>query len=128
MPELIYNADDETETARLGTALAEALQPRTVVALIGTLGAGKTRLVQAVGQALGVPREQIVSPTFVLIHEHAGRIPRGLTDHKIFEMPLIRDWFIQLGIVDGTRENAAPSPDRWRSSPLRAGHGFSAVR
>jgi tRNA threonylcarbamoyladenosine biosynthesis protein TsaE len=43
------------------------------VALCGTLGAGKTRLVQAVAEALGVERRNVVSPTFVLVQEHHGR-------------------------------------------------------
>jgi tRNA threonylcarbamoyladenosine biosynthesis protein TsaE len=43
------------------------------VALCGTLGAGKTRLVQAIAEACGVDRRSVVSPTFVLVQEHHGR-------------------------------------------------------
>jgi tRNA threonylcarbamoyladenosine biosynthesis protein TsaE len=43
-----------------------------VVGLIGTLGAGKTRLVQAVATALGVPVGSVTSPTFVLVNEYRG--------------------------------------------------------
>ena len=68
-----YDASDETATATLGTALADALPPGTTVALCGTLGAGKTRLVQAIAQASGVDRRDVVSPTFVLIQEYRGR-------------------------------------------------------
>lgn len=46
-----------------------------MVALIGTLGAGKTRLVQGVAAALGVQRSDVTSPTFVLINEYSGRLP-----------------------------------------------------
>ena len=70
-----FNADDEAGTARLGAALAEVLPDGTTVALCGTLGAGKTRLVQAVAEASGVERRRVVSPTFVLIQEYAGRRP-----------------------------------------------------
>jgi tRNA threonylcarbamoyladenosine biosynthesis protein TsaE len=67
---------NEQDTDRLGAALAEVLPPGTVIALIGTLGAGKTRLVQAVAAALGVPREAVTSPTFVLVNEYRqGRLP-----------------------------------------------------
>jgi tRNA threonylcarbamoyladenosine biosynthesis protein TsaE len=45
----------------------------STVALNGTLGAGKTRLVQAIAEALGVDRRTVVSPTFVLIQEYAGQ-------------------------------------------------------
>jgi tRNA threonylcarbamoyladenosine biosynthesis protein TsaE len=67
-----FTAQNEQDTDRLGAALAEFLPPGTVVGLIGTLGAGKTRLVQAVAAAVGVPRDQVTSPTFVLVNEYQG--------------------------------------------------------
>jgi len=73
MTPIIYNAEDETATTALGHALADALPPGTTLALCGTLGAGKTRLVQAIAEGLGVNRRDVVSPTFVLIQEHRGR-------------------------------------------------------
>ncbi len=68
-----YQADDEQATAALGAALAEVLPDGAVVALCGTLGAGKTRLVQALCEASGIDRREVQSPTFVLVHEHHGR-------------------------------------------------------
>jgi tRNA threonylcarbamoyladenosine biosynthesis protein TsaE len=68
-------SDSEAETDRLGCALANEVTPGTVIALIGPLGAGKTRLVRAVAEALGVDPGAITSPTFVLIHEYEGRLP-----------------------------------------------------
>jgi len=76
MTEFSFLAADETDTERLGKRLADLLPGGTVIALVGTLGAGKTRLVQAVATALGVPREGVTSPTFVLVNEYAGgRLP-----------------------------------------------------
>jgi tRNA threonylcarbamoyladenosine biosynthesis protein TsaE len=67
---------DEGDTQRLGKALADRLPPGTVIGLIGTLGAGKTRLVQSVAAALGVPPGCVTSPTFVLVNEYSGgRLP-----------------------------------------------------
>jgi tRNA threonylcarbamoyladenosine biosynthesis protein TsaE len=67
---------NERDTERLGEALADALPPGTVVGLIGTLGAGKTRLVQAIATALGMPLGSVTSPTFVLVNEYrGGRMP-----------------------------------------------------
>jgi tRNA threonylcarbamoyladenosine biosynthesis protein TsaE len=65
----------ETETEKLAEQLAAALEPGVVVALVGNLGAGKTRLVRAVAVALGVDPQAIASPTFVLVHEYEGRWP-----------------------------------------------------
>lgn len=67
-----FHAQHEHDTDRLGAAIAAALPPGTVVGLIGTLGAGKTRLVQAVAKALGVPAGNVTSPTFVLVNEYRG--------------------------------------------------------
>ncbi len=69
-------ANSEADTDRLGAVLAQVFPPGTVTALIGTLGAGKTRLVQAVATALGNPPGSVTSPTFVLVNEyHGGRLP-----------------------------------------------------
>lgn len=65
----------EAETERLGWALAEIVRPGVVIGLVGNLGAGKTRLVRALAEALGVDPLAIASPTFVLIHEYDGRMP-----------------------------------------------------
>jgi tRNA threonylcarbamoyladenosine biosynthesis protein TsaE len=73
MEAFTYQARDEEATAALGRAMAELLPGGTVVALCGTLGAGKTRLVQAIAEACGIDRREVVSPTFVLIQEHHGR-------------------------------------------------------
>jgi tRNA threonylcarbamoyladenosine biosynthesis protein TsaE len=73
MTSFIYESSDESATAALGAALADALPAGTTVALLGTLGAGKTRLVQAIAEALGIDRHNVVSPTFVLVQEHHGR-------------------------------------------------------
>jgi tRNA threonylcarbamoyladenosine biosynthesis protein TsaE len=70
-----FASSDENETRRLGLALGAVVTPGTVVALVGDLGAGKTRFVQAVAAALEVERQQVNSPTFVLIQEYEGRLP-----------------------------------------------------
>ena len=72
---LIWLAASEQETEVLGRALGESLEAGSIVALNGNLGAGKTRLVRAIAAALGVSGVRVTSPTFVLIHEYAGRLP-----------------------------------------------------
>ena len=94
MDRFVYDADGENATQALGVALAELLPDGTTVALCGTLGAGKTRLVQAIAEATGVPRRDVVSPTFVLIQEYQGRRP-------VYHLDAYRlrddDEFLQLG-------------------------------
>jgi len=70
-----FVSKNEKETERLAGHLAQVLEPGTVVALVGNLGAGKTRLVRALCESLGVDRRAIASPTFVLVHEYEGRLP-----------------------------------------------------
>jgi tRNA threonylcarbamoyladenosine biosynthesis protein TsaE len=70
-----YRAVDEAATDGLGMALAESLPRPAVVALRGTLGAGKTRLVRAMARGLGIDPELVTSPTFVLVHEYPGETP-----------------------------------------------------
>ena len=69
--EIVVNTEEETE--RLGATLAELLPNGAVVTLLGTLGAGKTRLVQAIAEASGVPVGVVGSPTFVLVKEYHGK-------------------------------------------------------
>lgn len=72
---LAIEAETEVETERVGRGLAVCAGPGTVIGLVGPLGAGKTRLVRAIAEALGVDPGAIASPTFVLIHEYQGRLP-----------------------------------------------------
>jgi tRNA threonylcarbamoyladenosine biosynthesis protein TsaE len=65
----------EVDTDALGRTLARLAAPGQVIGLIGDLGAGKTRLVRAIAEALGVEPVDVTSPTYVLIHEYAGTLP-----------------------------------------------------
>ncbi len=97
MEEFVYTAQDEQGTERLGEALAKTLPDGCVIAMVGTLGAGKTRLVRAVAEASGVPKETVASPTFVLVHEYQG-------DRPIYHFDTYRlldeDEFMELGPDD----------------------------
>jgi tRNA threonylcarbamoyladenosine biosynthesis protein TsaE len=63
------------QTAAIARRLARTLAPGSVLALVGPLGAGKTAFVKGLAAGLGVPPREAVSPTFTLIHEHAGPTP-----------------------------------------------------
>lgn len=58
----------------MGRRLGLAARPGDVLALEGDLGTGKTELVKGIAEALGVTAI-VHSPTFVLHHRYAGRIP-----------------------------------------------------
>lgn len=98
---------NEAGTVALGERLAGVLEAPATVALIGQLGAGKTRLVQAVAAALGVT-EEVTSPTFVLINEYrSGRTP-------IYHLDAYRlndeDEFLELGVEEYFAGAASSGP------------------
>jgi tRNA threonylcarbamoyladenosine biosynthesis protein TsaE len=94
MKPLTYDAGDEAATAALGSVLAEILPDGTTVALCGTLGAGKTRLVRAIAEAVGVDPQDVVSPTFVLVQQYHGRrLIHHLDAYRLRD----EDEFLQLG-------------------------------
>jgi tRNA threonylcarbamoyladenosine biosynthesis protein TsaE len=73
---LTIEIPDLASTESLGRRIGELLFPGAIVALIGTLGAGKTHLTRAVAEGLGVTNTLLVnSPTFVLIQEYPARLP-----------------------------------------------------
>jgi tRNA threonylcarbamoyladenosine biosynthesis protein TsaE len=70
----VFLADAEA-TRSLGITLGKFLPAGSVILLSGELGAGKTTLVQGIGEGLGIT-DSIVSPTFTLINEYTeGRLP-----------------------------------------------------
>lgn len=70
-----FRSSSPERTASIARRLVPALAPGTVLALVGPLGAGKTCFVKGLAAGLGVPPRQAVSPTYTLIHEHAGPVP-----------------------------------------------------
>ncbi|MFW5899250.1 MAG: tRNA (adenosine(37)-N6)-threonylcarbamoyltransferase complex ATPase subunit type 1 TsaE [Jiangellaceae bacterium] len=60
---------DADAMRRLGARLAALLRAGDLVLLRGPLGAGKTTLVQGVGDGLGV-RGPVTSPTFIIARHH----------------------------------------------------------
>ena len=66
---------NEEEMEALGAALGAELPPGSVLALVGGLGAGKTRMVKGLARGAGYGGE-VTSPTFALVHEYrGGRLP-----------------------------------------------------
>lgn len=72
---LVFPSSSEEMTRQLGQAIGKSLHSGIVLGLTGQLGAGKTRLVQAIASAMGVEKKEVNSPTFVLIQEYEGELP-----------------------------------------------------
>ena len=71
--EFITNSPEETE--KVGQALGEVLQPGTVLAYTGDLGAGKTAFTRGLARGLGCS-EAVTSPTYTIVNEYlSGRMP-----------------------------------------------------
>jgi tRNA threonylcarbamoyladenosine biosynthesis protein TsaE len=67
----VIRTGSEEETITAGVELGRRLRPRTLVLLIGELGAGKTTLAKGIVKGLGAAEpEEVSSPTFTLIHEY----------------------------------------------------------
>ncbi len=86
----------EEETIALGKKIGSKLQKGDVVALQGTLGAGKTTITKGIALALGI-EDTITSPTFCLISEYEGKMP--LYHMDVYRLEGGED-FINLGVDD----------------------------
>ena len=67
------NSPEETEA--IGEALGKTINPGTVIAFTGDLGAGKTAFVRGLARGLGIT-VRVTSPTFTIVNEYeGGRLP-----------------------------------------------------
>ena len=62
------------ETSAVGRRLGAICPAGTLLALVGDLGAGKTRFVKGIAAGLEIPEDDVTSPTFVLMNLHPGRL------------------------------------------------------
>lgn len=89
---------DEDGTRLIAAQLAGVLSPGDVIALDGTLGAGKTAFARALINALPGPAEDVPSPTFTLVQTYT----RGDLDIWHFDLYRLEDpdEAYELGIED----------------------------
>ena len=74
VPPLTVETASPEETVALGRRIGALCAPGTLLALVGDLGAGKTRFVKGVAAGLGIAEDEVTSPTFVLMNLHPGRL------------------------------------------------------
>ncbi len=72
---MIFTTNSPEETAHIGAALGAVLQPGTVIAYRGDLGAGKTAFTRGLARGLGITGP-VTSPTYTIVNEYlSGRLP-----------------------------------------------------
>ena len=72
---MTFLTNSPAETEKVGAALGSILQPGTVLAYRGDLGAGKTAFTRGLARGLGCD-EIVTSPTYTIVNEYlSGRLP-----------------------------------------------------
>ena len=72
---MTFLSNSPAETEAVGAALGAILQPGTVIAYRGDLGAGKTAFTRGLARGLGYA-EPVTSPTYTIVNEYlGGRLP-----------------------------------------------------
>lgn len=71
---LSLTLESAAATEALGRRLGQAARAGDVFLIEGELGAGKTVLVRGLAAGLDIS-DTVTSPTFVLVHQHHGRLP-----------------------------------------------------
>ena len=74
MHELILTTHSVEETRDFGIFIGKHAEDDLFIALSGTLGAGKTHLVQGIARGLDID-EVVTSPTFNIMNIFEGRLP-----------------------------------------------------
>ena len=93
---LTFTTSSAEETITLGEKIGRLLKKGDIIAMQGTLAAGKTTITKGIAKALGIT-DTITSPTFCLISEYYGRMP--LYHFDVYRLEGTED-FINLGADD----------------------------
>ena len=80
------------------------------IGLVGTLGAGKTSLVQAIAAAAEIDKADVTSPTFNLLQTHQGSIRiHHLDAYRLAD----EDEFLELGVEELFEDEQAWTLIEW---------------
>ena len=81
------------QTMEIGAKIGSCLKKGDIIALEGTLAAGKTTITRGIARALGI-NEPVTSPTFTLISEYSGTCP--LYHMDVYRLDSVEE-FLDLG-------------------------------
>jgi len=97
---LDFMSHSPAQTRRFGIRLGGLLRAGDLVCLEGSLGTGKTCLVQGIGRGMGVG-EAITSPTFTLIAEYQPPKPAPRLYHvDVYRLADARSEAVALGLEE----------------------------
>ncbi len=68
-------SDSVQKTLSIGKLIAGNLNKGDIVCLFGDLGSGKTILTKGISSGLGVDKDKVTSPTFVILRQYKGKLP-----------------------------------------------------
>ena len=83
LPTGVWTSHSPEETQSLGAQFGKSLRGGEILLLSGQLGAGKTLFVKGLAQSLGVPEDEVTSPSFTLVNHYTGRL-------KLYHIDLYR--------------------------------------
>lgn len=66
-------SDSAQKTLAIGKRFAANLKKGDIVCLFGDLGSGKTVLTKGISSGLGVDKDKVSSPTFVILRQYEGK-------------------------------------------------------
>jgi tRNA threonylcarbamoyladenosine biosynthesis protein TsaE len=119
--DLIVESASSEDTFALAERLAGVARPGDLICLWGELGAGKTVFAKGFGAGLGVTGTTVASPSFILMAEHAGRLPLFHLD--LYRLETARD-VLEGGLLD-ERQADGVTLIEW---PDRLGDALPATR
>lgn len=102
---------------QLAVLLVKQLPAGTTVGLVGTLGAGKTALVQAIAAACEFDAADVTSPTFTLLQSYRG----PLTLHHLDAYRIADEYeFFDLGVDELFADRTAITLVEWADRVFRS--------
>ena len=93
----VFISGSPAATLRFGRHLGEKIAAGSVIALVGELGCGKTLFTRGLCTGLGVPENEVNSPTFAFVNEYNGRLPIYHVD--LYRIDDIESGF-EIGMLD----------------------------